>query len=135
MAEVEVNLAEVKYKPPLPNGDYTFVLVKPPTIEQAKEVNKRTGQREWYVHCELRPLESEWNSYTVFHNWSLSPGALEMEDAAISIKKLYEVMGVEPGVKLNTDDMLSFRFAGHTKLESYNGRLNPRLEKVLGPVK
>lgn len=134
MPEIDVDLNEVKYKPPLPNNDYTFSLAKPPTVEQSKSENKRTGQREFYVHCELRPLESEWSSYTVFHNWSLSPGALEMDDAAISLKKLYEVMGVVVGPKLNTDEMLNFRFVGHTKLESYNGRLNPRLEKVIKPA-
>lgn len=133
MPELEINLGEVKYKPPLPEADYTFSIVKT-SVEQAKEANKRTGNREFYVKCELRPLESEWQSYTVFHNWSLSPGALEIEDAAVSLKKLYEVMGVVVGPKLNTSDMESFRFIGHTKLESYNGRLQPKLDKFIKPA-
>jgi len=131
MAEFDIDLNEVKYKPPLPNAGYTFVIVKA-ELQQAKEPNKRTGQREWFVHCELRPLEEP--SYVVFHNWSLVAAALEVEDPVVSAKRLYEMMGAHAGSRINTEDFLSFRFVGHTKLESYNGRLNPKLEKIIKPA-
>lgn len=131
MAEFDINLQEVNYKPPLANATYTFAVIKA-APEQAKEPNKRSGEREWYIKCELKPLEAP--DYTVFHNWSLSMAALQVEDAHVSLKKLYEIMGCPVGQKINTDDLLSFRFTGITKLESYNGRLNPKLEKVVGKV-
>src|SRR5258706_14623269 len=127
MPEIDVNLEEVQYKPPLESADYTFQVIKT-SIEQAKEPNKRSGQREWYIAAELRPLEKP--EYTVFHNWSLSQAALSIEDPTISLKKLYEIAKWPIGTKINSDDLLSFRIAGHTKLESFNGRLTPRLERV-----
>lgn len=129
MAEFNVDLSEVKYKPPLPVGDYTFAVIKA-SVEQAKEPNKRTGEREWMIKAELKPLEME--GYVVFHIWSLSQAALEVENPAISLKKLYEVANWPIGQKINSDDLLQFRISGHTKLESFNGRLNPKLEVVLG---
>lgn len=128
MAEFDINLGEVEYKPPLAAGDYTFAVIKA-SPEQAKEPNKRTGVQEWYVKCELKPLEAP--DYTVFHNWSLSTAALQVEDPVVSLKKLFEVMGAPVGSRLNTDDLLTFRFVGHTKLDSFNGRLNPKLEKII----
>ena len=131
MAEFDINLGEVQYKPPLEPGQYTFAVVKA-APEQAKNPNQKTGQREWYIKCELRPLEAP--DYVVYHNWSLSPAALQIEDPAVSLKKLYETMDWPVGSKINTDDLLQFRFIGLTKLEPFNGRLNPKLEKVLGKV-
>lgn len=131
MAEFDIDLGEVKYKPPLRPSDYTFAVIKA-SLEQAKEPNKRSGVREWMIRCELKPLEAD--GYVVFHNWSLSQAALEVEDPAISVKKLYEVMGAPIGAKINTDDFLTFRFTGTTKLEEYNGKQNARLERVLGPA-
>ena len=131
MAEFDINLGEVQYKPPLPVGQYTFAIIKA-APEQAKEPNKRSGEREWYIKCELKPLEAQ--DYVVFHNWSLSMAALQVEDAAVSLKKLYDLMGYPVGSKINTDDLLQFRFVGQTKLETFNGRLNPKLEKVLSKV-
>jgi len=128
MPEFDVNLEEVKYKPPLEAGDYTFQVVKA-TIEQAKEPNKRSGQREWYIAAELKPIEQP--DYVVFHNWSLSQAALSIEDPTISLKKLYEIAHWPIGAKINSDDLLSFRIIGHTKLDSFNGRLSPKLERVL----
>lgn len=128
MAEFDIDLNEVQYKPPLQPGDYTFAVIKA-SPEQAKEPNKRTGEREWYIKTELKPLEVE--GYIVFHNWSLSQAALQVENPVVSLKKLYEVMGVPIGPKINTDDLLSFRFVGRTKLESFNGRLSPKLEGVV----
>lgn len=131
MAEFDIDLNEVQFKPPLPVGDYTFAVIKA-TPEQAKEPNKTSGVREWYIKAELKPLEVE--GYVVFHMWSLSNAALQVENPVVSLKKLYEVMGVEVGPKINTDDLLSFRFVGHTKIETYNGRINPKLESISGKV-
>jgi hypothetical protein len=131
MAEFDINLGEVQYKPPLEPGQYTFAVVKAEPM-QATNPNKTSGQREWYIKCELRPLEQA--EYAVFHNWSLSNAALQVEDPVVSLKKLYEVMGWPVGSKINTDDLLQFRFSGMTKLEPFNGRLNPKLEKILGKV-
>lgn len=128
MPEFDINLSEVTYKPPLQPGDYTFLVLKT-SIEQAKEPNKRTGEREWYIKAELKPVEV--NGYVVFHNWSLSAAALQVEDPTVSIKKLYEVANWPIGAKINSDDLLSFRIVAKTKLDSFNGRLNPKLEKVL----
>lgn len=133
MAEMEINLAEVKYKPPLPPNDYTLAVTKA-ELRQAQNPNARTGQREWMVAVEMKPMEAEFTSYTIFHNWILTPAALEVESAVISAKKLYEVMGVPIGNKIDTNDFLMMRFVGHTKLESYNGRLNPKLEAVIKPA-
>jgi hypothetical protein len=131
MATFDINLGEITYKPPLQPGQYTFSIVSAvPT--QAREPNASTGQREWYIKCQLRPLEAP--EYTVYHNWSLARKALEVDNAAISLKKLYETMNWPIGDKINTDDLLSFRFVGSTGLEEVNGRLTPRLEKVLGPA-
>lgn len=131
MAEFDINLGEVQYKPPLEPGQYTFAVVKAEP-EQAKNPNPKTGQREWYIKTELRPLEKP--DYTVFHNWSLSNAALQIEDPVASLKKLYEVMEWPVGPKIDTNDLLQFRFTGMTKLEAFNGRLNPKLEKILGKV-
>lgn len=131
MAEFDINLNEVQFKPPLRPSDYTFAVISA-SLEQAREPNKRSGVREWMVRCELKPLEAD--GYTVLHNWSLSQAALEVEDPSISIKKLYEVMGAAIGSKINTDDFLGFRFTGTTKLEEYNGKQQARLARVLGPV-
>lgn len=131
MAEFDINMNEVNYKPPLDPGQYTFVIVKAEPA-QAKNVNARSGVREWYIGCELKPLEKP--DYTVFHNWSLSNQAIATEDAVISLKKLYEVMNFPAGTKVNTNDLLQFKFAATTKLEEYNGRLSPRLDKILEAV-
>lgn len=128
MAEFDINLGEVQYKPPLTPGQYTFAVIKAEP-EQAKNPNQKTGQREWYIKCELQPLEAQ--GYLVYHNWSLSNAALQVEDSVVSLKKLYEDMGWPVGSKINTDDILQFRFVGLTKLEPFNGRLNPKLEKIL----
>jgi hypothetical protein len=128
MAEFDINLGEVKFKPPLTPGDYTFAILKA-SVEQAKEPNKRSGEREWMIKAELKPLEVE--GYVVFHIWSLSQAALEVENPAISLKKLYQLANWPVGDKINSDDLLSFKIVGHTKLESFNGRLNPKLETIL----
>jgi hypothetical protein len=134
---MDVNLNEVVERPPLPNRDWTFTIVKAVPMEASKE-NKRTGRKEWYIHCELKPLEPEAQSAqgggTVFHNWSLSPGALEASDATMSVKKFFELVEFPwgPNGKFNTDDMLNIRFVGTTELETYNGRMNPKLKKVIG---
>lgn len=133
MAEFDIDLAGVQYKPPLPPNDYTFQIVKA-ELRQAANPNKQTNQREWMVACELKPIEPDFNSYAVFHNWSLAPGALAVEDPIVSVKKLYEVMGIPAGSKINTEDFLTMAFVGHTKLESYNGRLNPKIEKFVKKV-
>ena len=128
MPEFDVDLNEVKYKPPLTPADYTFIVIAT-SVEQAKEPNKRSGQREWMVRAELKPLEVE--GYKVFHIWSLSTAALEVEDPVISLKKLYELAKWPIGSKINSDDLLQFKISGHTRLESFNGRLNPKLDKIL----
>lgn len=128
MAEFGINLNEVEYKPPLPVAEYTFAIISA-SPEQAKEPNKKSGEREWYIKCELKPLEVE--GYVVFHMWSLSNAALQVENPVVSLKKMYEVMGAEVGSKINTDDLLAFRFVARTKHETYNGRINPKLDAIL----
>ena len=131
MPDFDINLQEVQYKPPLPPGTYTFQCIKT-SIEQAKEPNKTSGQREWYIKAELKPVEAE--GYVVFHMWSLSNAALSVEDPTISLKKLYEEAKWPVGPKINSDDLLSFTLVANTKLDTYNGRLNPKIEKVLSVV-
>ena len=133
MVQFNINLNEVSFKPPLPDGEYTFAIIKA-ELQQARNANKRSGQREWYVHCELKPMEPEWNTYVVFHNWNLSRAAIEVEDPAISIKKLYEIMGEVPESSIDLNTFLSFRFIGNTGLEEYNGRPNPKLRIVIKKV-
>jgi hypothetical protein len=128
MADFDINLGEVQYKPPLAASNYTFTVSKA-EVEQAKEPNKRTGQREWYIKCELKPLEAP--DYIVYHNWSLSMAALQVQDAVVSLKALYEVMGAVAGSRINTNDLLLFKFVGATRLDSFQGRLNPKLDKII----
>jgi hypothetical protein len=130
---VGVNLDEVVEKPPLPNDDYTFVIRKS-ELRQAKNPNKNTGQKEWMVFCELVPQEKP--DYVVFHNWVLSPGALESSDAPMSIKKFFSIVGFQwnSDGTFNTEDIVNLRFIGHTTLENWNGKLNPKLSAVIKGV-
>lgn len=127
----DINLNEVKEKPPLAQpGPYTFAF-KSASLEQAKEPNKRTGQREWMVRAELVPMEAP--TYIVFHNWSLSPGALESTKPTFSVKKFFETVGFrwsEDG-RFDTNDMLTIRFVGTVRHEEWQGATQVRLDQVI----
>lgn len=128
MPEFDIDLEAVKFKPPLSPNDYTFAVIKT-SIEQAEKPNKRTGNREFMIKAELKPLEAD--GYIVFHIWSLTQAALEVENAVVSVKKLYELANWPIGAKINSDDLLGFKIIAHTKLESYNGMLSPKLDKII----
>lgn len=135
MAEFDINMDEVKFKPPLPVGAYTFIVSKA-NIQQANKPNAKTGNKEWYIAAELKPQEEP--TYTVFHIWSLSTAALEVENAVVSLKAMYAFMGTPVGQRVNTDDLLNWKFVAQTKLEegkdssgNATGRLNPKLEKII----
>ena len=128
-----IDLNAVVEKPPLENGDYTFS-IKKAELRQAKNPNKNTGQKEWMVYAELIPQERP--DYTVFHNWVLSPGALESSQATMSIKKFFLTVGFQwdANGRFQTEEMALIRFVGHTSLENYNGRMNPKLDAVIRGV-
>jgi len=131
--EFDLDMEEVTYKPPLPNNQYTLRVIKC-DLQQANNPNKRTGQKEWYFACELRPLDQEFTDYTVFHNWSMTQAAMEVEDPAFSLKKMYEVMGEEPG-RPNTDVVSAWTFIAETTLkENQNKRQVPNITKIIGPA-
>ena len=133
MPQVDIDLNAVVEKPPLPSDDYTF-LIKKSELRQAKNPNKNTGQKEWMVYCELVPQEKP--DYAVFHNWVLSPGALESSQATMSIKKFFSVIGFtwSPDGRFNTEDLVNLRFVAHTVLDNYNGRMLPKLDSIIKGV-
>jgi hypothetical protein len=131
MPTLDINLDEVKEKPRMPADKYFTFMIKQATVEMAKQANKNTGKIEPYIKAVLSPLEADWNSYTVYHNWSLSPGALESPEPAFSIRKFFLVVGHEWGSdgKFSTEDLMTIKFIGTVKYKEGDSR--PNLDKVL----
>jgi hypothetical protein len=128
--ELDINLNDVVERPLLPvDKELTFAFRKC-EMAIAKNANPKTGQREPYIACELMVLDQEWAGfdppYVVFHNFSLSPGALSSPDATFSIKKFFEVIGhkIAPNGKFSTEEVATLRFVG--KLSSDKDRPNRR---------
>lgn len=131
MPTLDINLDEVKEKPRMPADKYFTFMIQQATVEMAKQPNKNTGKIEPYIKAILVPLESEWNDYKVYHNWSLSPGALESPEPAFSIRKFFLVVGHEWGTdgKFSTEDLATIRFIGTIKYKEGDSR--PNLDKVM----
>ena len=141
MPVANVNLDEVREKPPLPLGQpLTFGFKQPPTLEQSQQPNKKTQQREWNVKCQLVPLDPQWLGsgfdYTVYHNWSLAPGALSSPEASFSIKKFFAIVGFKwnSDGSFSTEEMSMLRFVGTLKAGKAPNEAFPQLDKVLGPA-
>ena len=134
---VDINLNEVVVKPPLPDARYALAIVKA-DLRQAAQPNKNTGQREWGVNCELRPLNAPRTDYIVYKTWSLAPGALESSEPEWSIKKFFELVHFQWGSdgKFRTEDMTTLVIDADVKqiMNPVNGRLNPQIIKIYGLV-
>ena len=131
MTMLDIDLNEVKEKPRLPADKYFTFAIKSASVEMAKQPNKNTGKIEPYIKCELTPLEQDWPDYKVYHNWSLSPGALESPEPAFSIRKFFLVTEHPWGTdgKFSTEDLLAIRFVGTVKYKEGDSR--PQLDKVM----
>lgn len=128
---MDVNLDEVVEKPRLPAGQpFTFAVIEAkPGI--AKEPNKKTGKREPYVSLTLTPLEPDWQDRKVYKVFSLSPGALEMDDPTISIKKFFSTVGFQwsPNGQFSTEDLVTIKFVGEVSYKEGDNRA--QLKSVL----
>ncbi len=132
--DVDINLNEVVEKPPLHQmgpGPYTFLIQKT-SLEQSKNPNARTGNREWNVVCTLVPEEHP--TYSARHSFSLSPGALESSSAAFSIKKFFTLVGFQWGAdgKFNSEAMIGIRFKSTVKMGTEPQYTN--LDTIIGPA-
>lgn len=131
MTMLDINLNEVKEKPRMPaNQPFTF-MVRSATVEMAKQANKKTGRVEPYIKCELVPMEADWQDYVVYHNWSLSPGALESPEPTFSIRKFFLVIDMPWGEdgRFSTEDLQTVKFVGTLKYKEGDSR--PNLDKIL----
>ena len=130
MPVLDINLNEVVEKPRLPAGQpFTFAIIQA-TPEIAKTENKKTGRREPLINAKLRVRDNGWEDREFNHRWSLSPGALEIDDATFSIKKFFSVVGFQwsPDGKFSTEDLQTISFVGTIKYKE--GSAYPNLATV-----
>ena len=135
MPSVGINLNEVVEKPKLPAGrPFTWHFQKA-ELGLSKKPNKHTGKQEGIINCVIQPLEPDWADREVYVNFSLAPGALSADDATISIKKFFQVVGFAwgPNGEFTTEDLYSIKFVGDLKYEEGNNF--PRLAHVLQGVR
>ena len=131
--EFDIDLNAVEFKPPLPDNQYELAVVKC-ELKLGANANQRTGKREWYFGCELRPLDPEFAEYTLYHNWSTTLAAIQIDDPAASIKSMYILMG-ETDPKPSVGVISTFRFIASTKLQpNKTGRMQPNIDRILGPI-
>jgi len=134
MPNVGINLNEVVEKPRLPGGQPFTFHFKKSELGLSKNPNKKTGKQEGLISCIIQPLEADWNDRDVYHTFSLSPGALQSDDAVISIKKFFTTVGFQwgPNGEFSNEDLYSIKFVGEIKYEEGNNF--PRLAKVVQGV-
>lgn len=123
---IDIDLNTVVEKPRLPaDKSFTFQFIKA-TLDIAKTPNKTSGVREPLIKCELTPLEPEWSDRRVFHTFSLSMGGLQSDDACISIKKFFTVVGHPWGSdgRFSVEDLLTIKFVGTVKYKEGQGFAN-----------
>lgn len=123
---VDIDLNAVVEKPRLPaDKPFTFQFIKA-QLDIAKQPNKNSGVREPVIKCELSPCEPEWSDRRVWHNFSLAIGALQSDDACMSIKKFFTVVGHPWGQdgRFSVEDLLTIRFVGTVKYKEGQGFAN-----------
>ena len=126
---VNCDLGAVVEKPRLPAAtEFTFIIRKA-ELGPAKNPNKSTGKIEDRIACEKFPLDAGWEDRIVYHNFSLSPKALESDNATFSIKKFFTVVGFVVGPQWSTEDLLTIKFVATVKYKDGDGRAN--LDKIL----
>ena len=123
MSKINIDLREIKEKEPLLPGVYTFTVRKVGT-------EPTRNQDSTNVVMELVPQESP--SDIVFHRYSLKPGALQAADTGMSFKKFLDVVDIPYDQDFDTDVLFGLSFRATVKHETWNGRVSPRIETVLG---
>ena len=123
---IDIDLNAVVEKPRLPaDKPFTFQFISA-NLDIAKTANKHSGVREPIIKCVLSPCEPEWNDRKVWHTFSLALGALQADDATMSIKKFFTVVGHQwgPSGQFSVEDLLTIKFVGTVKYKEGQGFAN-----------
>lgn len=123
MAKIGINLNAIKEKQPLAPGMYTFT-VRKSVYEPTKDQTSNN------ISLELVPQESPTD--IVFHRFSMKEGALTANSPSMSLKKFLDLVNIPYGEDFDSDALFGLTFRGTIKHEPYNGRVQPRLDTVLG---
>jgi hypothetical protein len=121
MEIADVNLNEVVEKPLLPaDREMTIAIIKA-EVKIGQQPNKKTGQKEPYINCEMAPMDPEWvgKDYKIYHAFGLTAGALSSPDPTFSVKKFFQVINhpLAANGKFSTEELQTLQFVGKLKYE------------------
>ena len=121
MEIADVNLNEVVEKPLLPaDREMTIAIIKA-EVKIGQQPNKKTGQKEPYINCEMAPMDPEYvgKDYKIYHAFGLTAGALSSPDPTFSVKKFFQVINhpLAPNGKFSTEELQTLQFVGKLKYE------------------
>lgn len=133
MEITDIDLNEVQEKPLLPADREMVIAIIKAEVKIGQQPNKKTGQKEPYINCEMAPLDSEWagKDYKIYHAFGLTMGSLTSPDPTFSVKKFYQVVGFQSkDGKIRTEDLQTIQFVGKVKYDDKRPTL-PQLGAVL----